>query len=85
MVSNIDTYPSILGMLGVAKPKDASPEGQDFSGLLRGERRSWRDAVFAQYTPDQVGNLEFYRMIRTDKWKLVRAYLNNSVNQLFDL
>jgi uncharacterized sulfatase len=85
MVSNIDTYASVLGMLGVPKPKDASREGKDFSPLLRGEQVPWPDAVFAQYTPDQVGNLEFYRMIRTSRWKLVRAYLNNSVNQLFDL
>jgi len=85
LVSNIDTYATVLGMLGIPKPKNASPEGQDLSPLLRGDAIQWRDAVFAQYTPDQVGNLEFYRMVRTGKWKLVRAYLNNSVNQLFDL
>ncbi len=85
LVSNIDTYPSVLGMLGIARPAGASREGRDLSPLLRGEPRSWSDAVFAQYTPDQVGNIEFLRMIRTDRWKLVRAYLNASNNQLFDL
>jgi uncharacterized sulfatase len=85
LVSNIDTYASVLGMLGIAKPADASPEGRDLSPLLRGQRTVWRDAVFAQYTPDQVGNIEFLRMIRTDRWKLVRGYLNPSINQLYDL
>ena len=85
LVSNIDTYASVLGMLGIAKEADASQEGRDLSPLLRGQRTGWRDALFAQYTPDQVGNIEFLRMIRTDRWKLVRGYLNPSINQLYDL
>jgi arylsulfatase A-like enzyme len=72
-------------MLGIARPADGPREGRDLSPLLRGEQRSWSDAIFAQYTPDQVGNIEFLRMIRTGKWKLVRAYLNPAINQLFDL
>ena len=85
LVSNIDTYASILGMLGIPRPADAPAQGRDLSPLLRGERPSWTDAIFAQYTPDQVGNIEFLRMIRTAKWKLVRAYLNPAMNQLYDL
>jgi uncharacterized sulfatase len=85
LVSNVDTYASVLGMLGIPKPADAPREGRDLAPLLRGEQPSWSDAVFAQYTPDQVGNLEFLRMIRTGKWKLIRANLNPAINQLYDL
>jgi uncharacterized sulfatase len=85
LVSNIDTYASVLGMLGIERPPGAPREGRDLSPLLRGERPAWTDAIFAQYTPDQVGNVEFLRMIRTDKWKLVRAHLNHPLNQLYDL
>ncbi len=85
LVSNIDTYASVLGMLGVPKPIDASDQSRDFSPLIRGEPVTWRDAVFSEYTPDQIGAMNFSRMIRTDRWKLVRSYLNGGGNELYDL
>jgi arylsulfatase A-like enzyme len=86
LVSNIDTYATVLGMLGITPPRNAPVEGRDLTPLLRNERvPSWRDVIFAQHTPDQVGNIEFVRMIRGARWKLVRAYLNPTNNQLFDL
>ena len=85
LVSNVDTYASVLGMLGVPSPSNASEQSMDFSRLLRGDSSGWRDALFAEYTPDQIGQIEFIRMIRTHKWKLVRTYLNAGGNQLFDL
>lgn len=85
LVSNIDTFASVLGMLGIPFPEDCPQQGLDFSPLLRGEPVPWRDAVFAEYTPDQIGQIEFIRMIRTKRWKLVRTYLNSGGNQLFDL
>src|SRR5260221_3388579 len=38
MVSNIDTFATVLGMLGIAPPTDWKQEGIDFSPLLRGEK-----------------------------------------------
>ncbi len=85
LVSHVDIYHSILGMLGIPQTRDSRQQGMDFSPLLRGEATSWRDAVFAEYTPDQIGQMGFLRMIRTERWKLVRTYLNPGGNQLFDL
>jgi uncharacterized sulfatase len=85
LVSNIDTFATVLGMLGIPIPKDCPQTGMDFSPLLRGEKIPWRDAIFAEYTPDQIGQIEFIRMVRTQRWKLVRTYLNSGGNQLFDL
>ncbi len=85
LVSHIDTFPSVLGMLGIPSPEEAPKEGMDFAALLRGEEVSWRDALFAQYTPDNIGFIEFMRMVRTKRWKLVRTYLSPGGNQLFDL
>jgi len=85
LMSNIDTYATILGMLGIPLPVEAPAESMDFSPLLRGEDIKWRTEVFAQYTPDQIGSMEFIRMVRTKKWKLVRKYLNPGGNQLFDM
>ena len=85
LVSNVDFFPTFLGMLGIPVPEGLSLQGQDFSPLLRGEDVSWRDVIFAEYTPQQIGVVEFIRMVRTKKWKLVRRYLNPGGNQLFDL
>ena len=38
VVSNVDTFASILGMLKVPAPADAKQHGLDFSPLLRGEQ-----------------------------------------------
>ncbi len=85
LVSNVDLFPTFLGMVGVPVPAGLSLPGQDFSPILRGEDVSLRDAIFAEYTPQQIGVVEFIRMVRTKKWKLVRRYLNPGGNQLFDL
>jgi len=85
LVSNIDMFASTLGMLGVSIPRSWPHQGRDFSPLLRGEKVQWRDAIFAQYDPTEVGNLELVRMIRTKRWKLVRSYLNPGGDQFFDL
>lgn len=83
MVSNIDTFPTILGMLGVPAPK-YKHEGADFSPLLRGEKTPWRQHVFAQYDIHNFA-LGFMRSIRTDRWHLVRHHLAEHMDELYDL
>jgi choline-sulfatase len=85
LTSHIDIYPSILGMLEIKESLDPRQQGKDFSVLLHGGKPDWRDAVFAEYTSDQVGQAGFVRMVRTRNWKLVRTHLNPAGNQLFDL
>jgi len=84
LVSNIDTFASVLGMLKVPLPGDYKQEGMDFSPLLRGEKVSWRDAVFSQYDLHN-GGLAFMRGIRTSRWHLVRHHLANFMDELYDL
>lgn len=83
-VSNIDTFASVLGMLGIGAPEGLKQDGLDFSPLLRGEKVPWRDAIFGQYDLHN-SNLAFMRMIRTDKWKLVRFHFTNLLDELYDL
>ena len=85
LVSNIDTYATVLGMLGIQAPPEASTQSRDFSPLLRGEPVEWRQQIFGEYTPDQIGGMQFIRMVRTKRWKLVRTYLNPGGNALYDL
>ncbi len=85
LVSNIDTFASVLGMLKVAPPGEYKQEGEDFAPLLRGEKTPWRDAVFAQYDP-HVGLTGNMRSIRTVRRHLVRQYKKNGQpDELFDL
>jgi uncharacterized sulfatase len=84
VVSNIDMFPTVLGMLGLAAPEGALQRGMDFSPMLRGERLKWRDALFGQYDLHNKG-LAHMRMIRTDRYKLVRHFRCNDLDELYDL
>jgi uncharacterized sulfatase len=85
MVSNVDTFPSVLGMLGVPPPEGVKQEGLDFSPLLRGGRKAaWRDTLYGQYDLHNAG-LAYMRMARTARWKLVRHHFSNGLNELYDL
>jgi uncharacterized sulfatase len=83
-VSNIDTFASMLGMLGVSVPDGVKQEGMDFSPLLRGQKVNWRDSIFGQYDLHNGGQANM-RMIRTGEWKLVRHHFTNQLDELYDL
>lgn len=85
LVSNIDTFASVLGMLKTAPPEGYKQEGLDFSPLLRSEKTKWRDHVFAQYDPHN-GLDGAMRSVRTHDWHLVRQLKKNGQpDELFDL
>ena len=83
-VSMIDTFASVLGMLGVGLPRGTKQDGMDYSRLLKGETSGWRDAMLGQYDLHNDGALAFMRMIRTPQWKLVRHHFANFA-ELYDL
>jgi len=83
-VSNIDTFASVLGMLNVPIPATVKQHGADFSPLLRGEKVPWRRDLFGQYDLHNHG-LAYLRMIRTDRWKLIRSYKTNLLDELYNL
>ena len=84
MVVNLDTFASVLGMLGLTLPSAVRQEGQDFSPLLRGQKVSWRSEIYGQYDLHNEG-LAFMRMIRTSEWKLIRHHHANQMDELYDL
>lgn len=84
MVTQLDTLPSLLGLLGVPLPPGLVQHGSDFAPLLRGEATPWRDTVFGEFDMHHY-TLARMRMIRTERHKLVR-YLGTSLqDELFDL
>ncbi|MGH9844720.1 MAG: sulfatase family protein, partial [Blastocatellia bacterium] len=85
VVSNLDTFATVLGMLGFPLPPNVKQEGADFSPLLRGQKiAGWRDTFFAQFDLHNTG-LAFMRMIRTAEWKLVRHHFTSFLDELYDL
>jgi uncharacterized sulfatase len=84
-VIQLDTFASVLGMLGLPMPEAVRQHGADFSPLLRGRRvAEWRDTFFGQYDLHN-GGLAYMRMIRTPHWKLVRHHFAVGLDELYDV
>jgi arylsulfatase A-like enzyme len=62
LVSTVDLVPTLLEACGIEVPE--AMQGRSFLPLLRGERGSWPDHVFAQLSDSLVG-----RVLRTHRWK----------------
>jgi uncharacterized sulfatase len=84
MVTQLDTLTSVLGLLGVPLPAALVQHGSDFSPLLRGEAVPWRDSVFGEFDMHHY-TLARMRMIRTDRYKLVRYLGTSFQDELYDL
>lgn len=84
-ITQLDTFASVLGMLGLRQPAKVRHNGADFSPLLRGTAvTEWRDTIFGQYDLHN-GGLAYMRMIRTSEWKLVRHHFADGLDELYDL
>lgn len=83
-VQNIDMFRTVLGALGIEPPADATAHGVDFSPLLRGQSLPPREAIFGQYDLHNSG-LAYMRMIRTPRYKYVRHFKENYMDELYDL
>jgi uncharacterized sulfatase len=84
-VQNLDTFATMLGMLGAPMPKGSKQLGKDVSPLLRGESSAPpHDVIFGQYDLHNSG-LAYLRMVRTDRWKYVKHFHENLMDELYDL
>lgn len=75
-VTHYDTFQTILDMAGIEPESDQPYPGTSYKHILMQGEQVWDERVFGEY-----GDL---RMIRTNKWKLVRRYPNGP-DDLFDL
>jgi N-sulfoglucosamine sulfohydrolase len=70
MVSWIDLLPTLVDLAGGPAPKDI--DGRSFAPVLRGERTTHRDRVFATHSGDGNRNVYPIRALRTADWKYIR-------------
>jgi len=83
-VSNVDVFRTVLGALSIPLPEKNTVHGEDYSPLFRGDQMSPRDQVFGQYDLHNRG-LAYMRMIRTSRYKYVRHFKANFLDELYDL
>jgi N-acetylglucosamine-6-sulfatase len=83
---NIDMAPTILNLAGIDKPDYM--QGESLLNLLKGEKEdNWRKSILFEYYldtywpyagPNQIA-------VRTENHKLVDAFLENDIDELYDL
>jgi arylsulfatase A-like enzyme len=84
MVTQLDTLPTVLGLLRVPLPAGLVQHGSDFAPLVRGETVPWRDTVFGEFDMHHY-TLARMRIIRTARFKLVRYLGTSFQDELYDL
>jgi arylsulfatase A-like enzyme len=69
MVSWIDILPTLVDLTGGAPPADI--DGRSFAAVIRGEKQSHRDEVFATHSGDREFNVYPIRCLRSGGWKYI--------------
>ncbi len=83
-ITNLDWYPTLLAMAGVAAPAGVKLWGRDALPLLRGENIDWNDELYAEYSMRHGATCDM-RAWRTADWKLVRDFANPGRDELYHL
>jgi arylsulfatase A-like enzyme len=83
-VSSLDWFPTILAMAGASVPSNLTIRGRNALPLLRGEKVSWDNDFFSEYSMRVYCRTDM-RSYRTADWKLVRDFLNPSRDELYHL
>ena len=83
---NIDVAPTILELAGITKP--GHMQGESMVKLFEGKKvKKWRKSVFFEYYKDDAWPFAGPNQIavRTKKFKLVDNFLENDIDELYDL
>ncbi|MCK5803647.1 MAG: sulfatase [Lentisphaeria bacterium] len=70
MVSQIDIFPTVCDLLGIAPPEWL--EGESFLPVVRGEAQETNEAIFSEV--NYHASYEPKRAVRTKRWKYIRRY-----------
>ncbi len=84
-MTNLDWFPTICAMAGIALPEDTTLRGRDLTPLLRSEAvEKWDNAYYGEYSTLHQSQTHM-RCWRTNDYKLVRDFLNPERDEFYDL
>jgi len=69
MVSWIDILPTLVELAGGTPPN--AIDGRSFAGVIRGEKQTHRDEIYATHSGDREFNVYPMRCLRTNRWKYI--------------
>jgi arylsulfatase A-like enzyme len=84
VVGPIDVYPTVIDLLGIAKPEKQVFDGVSYAQVLKGEGQLNRTAYF-NYHPHAGANKAGGVWVRSGNFKLLRWFGNPSTNELYNL
>jgi len=84
IVGPIDVYPTVIDLLGIAKPEKQTFDGVSYAQVLKGEGELKRAAYF-NYHPHAGANKAGGVWTRSGDFKLLRWFGNPSTHELYNL
>ncbi|MDP1590335.1 MAG: sulfatase [Prosthecobacter sp.] len=84
VVGPMDVYPTVIDLLGIAKPEKQTFDGVSYAKLLKGEGEIKRTAYF-NYHPHAGANRAGGVWVRSGDFKLLRWFGNPSTHELYNL
>jgi arylsulfatase A-like enzyme len=84
VVGPIDVYPTVIDLLGIAKPEKQVFDGISYAKVLKGEGPLNRTAYF-NYHPHAGANRAGGVWVRSGDFKLLRWFGNPSTHELYNL
>ena len=83
-ITNLDWFPTLLAMAGLAPPEDALLHGESFLPLMKGESIPWDNTFYGEYGMHHYEECDM-RVYRTPEWKLMRDFRRPGKDELYDL
>jgi len=84
IVGPIDVYPTVIDLLGIAKPEGQVFDGVSYAKVLKGDGELKRAAYF-NYHPHAGANRAGGVWVRSGDFKLLRWFGNPSTHELYNL
>ena len=84
-MTNLDWFPTICAMAGIALPEEATIRGRDLTPLLRREAADdWENSYYGEYSTLHQSKTQM-RCWRTAEFKLIRDFKNPERDEFYDL
>jgi arylsulfatase A-like enzyme len=86
----LDLFPTILGLTGMASPRNHTVDGSRLDQLLTGQRDPSREESFLMHYPHAPHRTDYFTTLRQGDWKVIYHYFPSAVSegshyQLFNL